>query len=84
MVSFYSRYSTTTHNKPSSIEDIQRKKCISWIKRSTVILEINDESVKLPEQMHLKDEIYTRVVELENDKSVFGADLYYDRARLPN
>ena len=84
MVSFYSRYSTTTHNKPSNIDDIQRKKCINWIKRSTVILEINPESVKLPEQKHLKDEIYTRVVELENDKSVFGADLYYHRPRLLN
>lgn len=37
-----------------------------------------------PEQKHLKDEIYTRVVELENDKSVFGADLYYHRTRLLN
>ena len=73
------------------MEHTQKQKCIICEKTQhgntrdkCRISETPRANAFLAAAMYFQDDIYTRVADLENDKSVFGADLHYHRACLQN
>ena len=88
---FCSRSPTTPRDKASGSEHIQKKNCIiCWktqhgnTRDKCRISESPRANVFLAAALYFQDAIYTRIADLQDDLRVFGADLYYHRACLPN